>query len=47
MSIVLPERRVARLPAYDYRSYGSYFVTVCTKERLALFGHVEGDRHWG
>jgi REP element-mobilizing transposase RayT len=44
MSIVLPNRRVARLPNYDYRAYGSYFVTVCTKERCELFGHVEGDQ---
>jgi len=43
MSIILPKRRVARLPAYDYRGYGTYFVTVCTTKRHALFGHVDGD----
>ena len=33
-------RRSIRLPAYDYRWPGAYFVTVCTKNRECLFGDV-------
>jgi putative transposase len=29
-----------RLRDYDYRQPGSYFITICTHDRLALFGHV-------
>jgi hypothetical protein len=37
-------RRSIRLPAYDYRSPGAYFVTICTRERECLFGDVvEGE----
>ena len=35
-------RRSIRIPSYDYSSPGSYFVTVCTKNRLCLFGKVVG-----
>jgi REP element-mobilizing transposase RayT len=33
-------RRSIRLPAYDYRWPGAYFVTICTPERSCLFGGV-------
>jgi putative transposase len=33
-------RRSIRLAGYDYRQSGSYFVTICTHERAALFGTV-------
>ncbi len=36
-------RRSIRLPAYDYTAPGPYFVTVCTHERLCLFGDVIDD----
>jgi putative transposase len=29
-----------RLPDYDYAQAGAYFVTVCTKERVCLFGDL-------
>ena len=32
----LPQRRSIRLPAYDYRDPGAYFVTICTHERQCL-----------
>jgi putative transposase len=38
-----PERKSARLPAYDYASAGAYFVTACTRLRACLFGVVVGD----
>ena len=34
--------RSRRLPGYDYRRAGWYFVTICTKNRLPLFGEVRG-----
>ncbi len=34
------ERRPTRLPGYDYSQPGAYFVTICVKDRLCLFGSV-------
>ncbi len=33
-------RRSIRLKGYDYTQPGAYFVTLCTHERVHLFGHV-------
>ena len=33
-------RRSIRLPEYDYSQPGAYFVTICTQNRLCLFGDV-------
>ena len=33
-------RRSIRLPDYDYRSPGAYFMTVCAANRQCLFGAV-------
>lgn len=33
----LPVRKSLRLPGYDYRSNGAYFVMICTHERRLLF----------
>lgn len=33
-------RRSIRVPGYDYRNEGSYFVTICTHQRACLFGRV-------
>jgi putative transposase len=33
-------RRSLRLKEYDYPQPGAYFVTICTRERAGLFGHV-------
>ena len=30
----------ARRPGYDYSSPGSYFITICTKDRIHYFGDV-------
>jgi len=35
-----PRRRSIRLPAYDYRWNGAYFVTICAKHRSCLFGDI-------
>lgn len=37
-------RRSIRLPHWDYRESGAYFVTICTHDRLPLFGHVVEDQ---
>ena len=36
-------RRSMRLPGYDYRQTGAYFVTICTYNRVPLFGEIRGD----
>ncbi len=36
----LPYRRSFRLPGYDYRQSGVYFVTVCTYKKMRLFGRI-------
>lgn len=37
-----PQRKSPRLRGYDYTQSGAHSVTVCTRERLPLFGHVVG-----
>ncbi len=37
-----PKRKVNRLKGYDYSSCGTYFITVCTKDKKRLFGNVVG-----
>jgi len=41
MNSSLQNRRSLRLREYDYRATGAYFVTVCTKDRLSLFGEID------
>lgn len=41
----LPERKAPRLKEYDYSQNGAYFVTVCTKSKVNLFGSVVGAGH--
>ena len=36
----LPQRKNIRLKNYDYSQAGYYFVTICTKDRLGLFGDI-------
>ena len=33
-------RRSIRLPGYDYRQSGAYFVTICVDRRQCLFGNI-------
>ncbi len=37
-------RRSLRLPHYDYRQEGAYFITVCTHSRQPLFGSIRCDK---
>ena len=34
-------RRSIRLKGYDYSQAGLYFITICTQNRLHLFGEIE------
>jgi REP element-mobilizing transposase RayT len=38
------DRQSIRLPHWDYRTPAAYFVTVCTHERMCLFGEVVQGR---
>ena len=33
-------RKSIRLPDYDYSQSGAYFITICTRERLCIFGDI-------
>ncbi len=37
-------RRSIRLPGYDYRQPGAYFVTICVYQRQYLFGDIVDGR---
>jgi REP element-mobilizing transposase RayT len=37
----LPQRRLNRLPGYDYSQNGAYFVTMCTKNRAEVLSRIE------
>lgn len=42
--MIAKRRRSIRLPGYDYTQAGAYFVTICSHQRLELFGQVvEGE----
>ena len=41
---IIHHRRSIRLNGYDYAQAGAYFITICTKNRQCLFGHVEYDK---
>jgi putative transposase len=40
MGSTRPQRKNIRLPGYDYSLPGAYFVTICTKGRIKLFGEI-------
>jgi putative transposase len=44
-------RRLTRLKDYNYAQPGGYFITICAKNRLCLFGEIENNRvnlnHYG
>jgi len=39
----LPRRKIIRLKGYNYSQPGAYFITVCTKDRMHLYGEVDGE----
>ncbi len=40
----MKNRKPNRKPGYDYSSPGYYFITVCVKNRLPVFGNIEKRR---
>jgi hypothetical protein len=40
---IIKRRKLFRLKTYDYSLDGTYFVTICTKDREDLFGHITSD----
>ena len=38
----LPKRKTGRLTGYDYSANGSYYITVCTKDKQHILGHSVG-----
>ena len=39
----LHHRRSIRLPGYDYRQPGAYFITLCVNDRAPLFGRINNE----
>ena len=39
-----PNRRSIYLRGYDYSRPGAYYVTLCTRERLCLFGRIRNHK---
>ena len=37
-----PKRKAMRLPEYDYSHPGTYFITVCTKDKAPILCSIEG-----
>ncbi len=43
----LPVRKSIRLKGYDYSQTGSYFVTICVKNKHEILGEIVGDAALG
>ncbi|MDR2953802.1 MAG: transposase [Prevotella sp.] len=39
----LPQRKTIRFYGYDYLQEGLYFVTICVKDKVCLFGNIDDD----
>ncbi|MCK9314394.1 MAG: transposase [Methanocorpusculum sp.] len=39
----LPQRKFQRLKNYNYSQNNAYFITICTQNRLPLFGKIENS----
>ena len=39
----LPKRKPTRLKEYDYATPGTYFITICTKDRRCLLSNIVGQ----
>ena len=38
--MAFPQRKLLRLPDYDYSTNGAYFITICAHNRAKLFGDI-------
>ena len=43
----LPVRKNIRLKGYDYSKAGSYYITICVKNRYEILGKIAGDAPLG
>jgi len=41
---IFKSRKTTRLKEYDYSNTGYYYVTICTDNRLEIFGRIEIDK---
>ena len=39
----LQQRKINRIPDYDYGANGAYFITICTQDRKPILSHIVGD----
>ena len=39
----LPQRKLNRIPEYDYSTNGAYFITICTQDRRKILSQIVGD----
>ena len=40
----IENRRSIRLPGYDYSQDGAYFITICSYNRICLFGEIVNEK---
>ena len=38
----LPQRKINRIPEYDYSQNGAYFITICTQDRKPILSQIVG-----
>ena len=45
----LPKRKHPRLKNFDYSSFGTYFLTICAKNKECIFSRITvgRDDSWG
>jgi len=36
----LPQRKIKRIPDYDYNQNGAYFITICTQDRKKILSKI-------
>ena len=39
----LPQRKINRIPKYNYNQKGAYFITICTQDRKPILSQIVGD----
>ena len=38
-----PQRKINRIPEYNYNQNGAYFITICTQDRKPILSQIVGD----
>ena len=39
----LPQRKINRIPEYNYNQNGAYFITICTQDSKPILSQIVGD----